>query len=87
MPFVGEMCRSKRTTARAIVRTCLQLQIVSGHRGKEMPKEGCTHFAETVMVRAPAFLLAVKLTMFKPHAMTPLTSRAMALDLVICVAP
>ena len=42
-----------------------------------------TYLAETVMVKAPAFLLAVKLTIFKPQAMAPLMSKATALDRVI----
>lgn len=45
------------------------------------------HFAETVIVNAPAFLFAVKETIFNPKAITPLTSKAIAFDRVICVAP
>lgn len=46
-----------------------------------------TYFAETVIVKAPAFLFAVKLTMFNPQAITPLIKSATALVDVIWVAP
>lgn len=46
-----------------------------------------TYFAETVIVKAPAFLFAVKLTIFKPQAITPLIKSATALVDVIWVAP
>ena len=39
--------------------------------------------AETVIVNAPAFLLAVKLTILSPQAITPFTNKAIALPLVI----
>jgi hypothetical protein len=48
---------------------------------------GMTHFALTVMVKAPAFLFAVNETMFRPQAITPLINNAIALFPVICVAP
>lgn len=46
-----------------------------------------TYLADTVIVRAPAFLLAVKETMLRPHAMMPFMRRAMAFPPVIWVAP
>lgn len=39
------------------------------------------------MVKAPAFLLAVKETMLRPQAMMPLIRSATALERVIWVAP
>jgi len=46
-----------------------------------------THLADTVIVKAPAFLFAVNETIFNPQAMIPLMSNATALDRVIWVAP
>lgn len=93
IPFVGVIDKSKRNTASAIVMTCLQLwNVVSawfdgdGDGGRRRSARS-THFADTVMVNAPAFLLAVKDTMLSPHAIAPLMSNATALPWVICVAP
>jgi hypothetical protein len=90
IPFVRVIDRSKRNTASAIVMTCLQLWgVVSAGSTQSNLQEWRrpAHFADTVMVNAPAFLLAVNETMLSPHAIAPLMSNATALPWVICVAP
>ena len=51
------------------------------------PRLEGAHFADTVMVKGPAFLFAVNETILRPQAIMPLTSNATAFDWVICVAP
>lgn len=79
--FVGVIVSLNRTTAQNMESTCLTLAI-----GSSVDALWCVHNRHspaTVILRGPAALFAVKLTIFRPNAIKPLSPRSAAFPGVI----
>lgn len=92
--FIADIDKSKITTARMMDRTCFtfavrNVSMISPNlfsRRHFQPNQGFEKLGErenvpaTVMLSGPAFLFAVKLTILRPNAITPLKPNATAIQ-------